>query len=143
MPNHDPERAFVAARVAHLDHRLDRAAEALAELDLYRDDLTGQLAEQYQAHRSRLAEIRAETEQYIKNLYGDGEPSPTQDVGQARAGVSAPGSTAPAGPGGSGPGRPINPHAAELEEAERLHDLTMAEYAAERQRHIRPGQGLL
>jgi hypothetical protein len=144
MSNHDPERAFVAARVAQLDHQLDRAAaEMTSALDLYRDDLTGQYAELEQSHRGRMDALRAETDQYIKSLTGEAdEPSPGLDVGRGRDGVSPTGWSSPAGPGGPGPGRPINPHAAELEEAERLYALSMAEYAIERQRLIRANPGM-
>ena len=84
------------------------------------------------AHQARLDAIRAETDDYIKSLTGEAdEPAPT-DVDQARAGVSAPGSTAPAAPGGSGPGRPINPRTAELEEAERIRSMSVQEYAQRR-----------
>jgi len=78
---------------------------------------------------------------YLASLYGDDDESPTQDVGQGQDGASATGWSSPAGPSGPGPGRP-NPHAAELEEAERIRDMPMSEYAAERQRLIRPNQGM-
>lgn len=143
MPNLDPERAYVQSMLELADARLDQVrAEMAAKIDLYRDDLSRGYAEQNQAHLARLAAIAAETGEYIKSLTGEAdEPAPT-DVDQARAGVSAPGSTAPAAPGGSGPGRPINPYEADRIEADRIKGMDLATYAQERERLIRPSESL-
>lgn len=147
MPSHDPERAYVQSMLELADARLDQVrAEMAATLDLYRDDLSRGYAEQNQAHLARLAAIAAETDEYIKSLTGEAdEPAPTQDVGHGQVVLGAPatGWSSPAGPGGPGPGQPPNPHAVELEEAERIRDMPMSEWAAERERLlIRPNQGM-
>jgi hypothetical protein len=145
--SHDPERAYVQSMLELADRKLDQArAEALAELDLYRDDFTSRNAEMQRAHRERLAAIRAETDQYIKSLYGEAdEPAPTQDVGQQEPSrQDASPSRGPATPAGPRPaGQPIDPHTAELEEAARIKGLSMQAFADERQRLIRrPNQGM-
>ena len=115
-----------------------------AELDLYRDDWSSRYADQLRGHQARMDAIRAETDQYIKSLYGEAdEPAPTPDVGQQEPSRQDASSRGPATPAGPRPaGQPINPHAAELEEAERIRDMPMREWAAERQRLIRPNQGM-
>jgi hypothetical protein len=121
--------------------RLDQyQADMQARLDAYASDSATRTAEMIQAHQERVRQFEDDQRAWFKSLY-DGEPAPT-NVGQGQLGASATGWSSPAGPGGPGPGQPPNPHPVELEEAERLHDLTLAEYAAERQRHIRPNQGL-
>jgi hypothetical protein len=142
MPSHDPERALVQSLLDLADHRLAQtAAEMAAEIDLYRDDLARGYAEQLQAHQDRLAAIRAETDRYIKSLYGEADaPAPTPNVGQGHADAPA---TGPAPAPGPGPGQPINPYEADRIEAERIKGLSMEAFAAERQRLIRqPNQGM-
>jgi hypothetical protein len=140
MPNADPERAYVQSRLDDLDHRLEQsAAEMQAGLDLYRDDWSTRTAEMQRAHQARLDAIRAETDAYIKNMYGEAnEPTPTPNVGQGHADAPA---TGPAPAPGPGPGQP-NPYEAELAEAARIKGLDLAAYAQERQRMIRPSEGL-
>jgi hypothetical protein len=142
MPNHDPERAYVQSMLDLADRQLDRArAEMAAELDLYRDDWTSRHAEQLQGHQARMDAMRAETARFL-NGEAD-EPAPTQDVGQQEPSRQDASSRGPATPAGPRPaGQPINPHAAELEEAERIRNLPMSEWAAERQRLIWPNQGM-
>ena len=142
MPNADPERAYVQSRLDDLDHRLEQsAAEMQAGLDLYRDDWSTRTAEMQRAHQARLDAIRAETDAYIKNMYGEAnEPTPTPNVGQGHADAPA---TGPAPAPGPGPGQPINPYEADRIEAERIKGLSMEAFAAERQRLIRqPNQGM-
>jgi hypothetical protein len=144
MPSHDPERverALVQSLLDLADHRLDAvAAEMASDIDRYRDDWSTRTAEMQRAHQARLAEVRAETDQYIKSLYGEAdEPAPTPIVGQGYADAPA---TGPAPAPGPGPGQPPSPYEAEFLEGERIRALPMAEYAAERQRLIRPNQGV-
>jgi hypothetical protein len=144
--SHDVERALVQSRLDLADARLAQtAAEMATELDLYRDDWSTRTAEMMWAHEDRVRQIRDDQAAWLDSFINGetGEVSHT-DVGQGQVVLGAPatGWSSPAGPGGPGPGQPPNPHAVELAEAERLRDLTMAEYAAERQRLIRSNQGM-
>ncbi len=123
---------------------MERTRQSMAaELDLYRDDWSTRHAEMTRAHNERMQRMRDDQAAWLDSFYDDGEPAPTQDPQDQARGASAAGSSSPAMPGGGpGPGQPINPHAVDLEESERIRDLTMAEYAAERQRLIRPNQGM-
>lgn len=119
--------------------RLDQyRANMAARLDAYASDSATRTAEMIRGHQERLRQLEEDQRAWLKSLYDGDEPAPSPNVGQG-LGASGP-ALAPAP--GPGPGQPPNPHAVELEEAERIRDLTLAEYAAERQRHIRPGQGL-
>lgn len=146
MSNHDAaERAYVQSMLDHADHQLDRArAEMTASLDLYRDDWSTRHAEMTRAHNERMQRMCDGQAAWLNSFYDDGEVTPTQDVAQGQVVHPPPGSSpAPASPpAGPGSGQPPNPHAAELEEAERIRDMPMSEWAAERQRLIRPNQGM-
>lgn len=133
MSGHDVERAYVAAVLAHRDVQLTEVTASMqTEVDRLAEHWREGYGEQVAGHADRMAAMRAETVQFIKSLTGaaDDGQQPV-DVGQARAGVSAPGPTAPAGPGGPGPGQP-NPHAAELERARAIHDMPVSSYGAQR-----------
>jgi len=135
MPSHDPERAWVQSRIADLDHRLDQtAAEMASALDLYRDDWSTSTNEMMRAHAEQMQRLRDDQAAWLANFTNGeaGEPAPTQDVGQGH-GASA---TGPAPAPGPGPGQP-NPHAAELAEAERIRNLSLQDFAVERERLIR------
>jgi hypothetical protein len=126
--------------------RLDQyRADTQARLDAYASDAAARTAEMLQAHRDRVRQFEEDQRAWFKSLYDGDEPAPT-DVGQqepSRQGASSRGPATPAGPRPAG--QPINPHAAELAElaeAERIKGLSMEAFAVERQRLIRPNQGM-
>ena len=118
--------------------RLDQyRADTQARLDAYASDAAARTAEMLQAHRDRVRQFEEDQRAWFKSLYDGDEPAPT-DVGQqepSRQGASSRGPATPAGPRPAG--QPIDPHAAEMAEADRIRDLPMSAWAEERQRLIR------
>jgi hypothetical protein len=116
-------------------------ATTLADLDEYRDDWTSRYQEELRAHGERMQEIerhhRAEMDRII-----NGEPAPTHEPAQQGSAQDAPDIGVPAAPVLQVPaGRP-DPYADDLAKADRIRGLSMRDYAKERERHIRPGQGM-
>jgi hypothetical protein len=128
-PDSPADRAYVATRLAQMDHHLDQAREAMtAELDLYRDDWSSRHAELQRAHRERMDAMAAEQAAWLARwLDGDPDEGRPQDVDQGQVEASPAGSS-PAPAPGPGPGQ-LHPDA-ELERAQEIKDMDMATYAA-------------
>ena len=142
MSNHDVERALVQGLADLADDRLNETIRSMeTDLDRLRDSWATTYAEQRRAAEQRIAEIRAETQQYLRAIStGEAtEPAPA-DVRQIPQDAPSPGEPVPPGAGSAGP--PTDPYAAELAEAERIRTMPMQDWAEVRKTLIRTSDGL-
>ena len=141
MASHDVERAEIVARLDIADARHDETIRAMeTDINRLRDSWAAGYAAQLQAHETRLAQIRSETSRFIEGLYSNDEGPHEPAQGQQRDASSA--GSSPASGGAADPGQPDPTYAAELAEAERIRNLSMQDFAVERQRMIRANQGM-
>ena len=125
--SHDTERAYVQGMLEIQQARLDQArADMQAQIDAFRTDSAARHAEMIREHQERVRQHEADRQAWFARLIDGDEPA--QEPAQHRSQDDA---HATPGPGTVGAGRP-NPHAVELERAEDIRDMSMAEYAARR-----------
>jgi hypothetical protein len=131
-PDTPADRAYVAARLAQMDHQLAQAREAMETTwDTYRDDWTSRHAEQLRAHREHCDAITADQAAWLANWL-DGDPDEGRPANVDRQESQEASGRGPATPAGIPAGQLPNPHEAELAEAECIRSMSMQEYAARR-----------
>ncbi len=117
------------------------------DMERYRRELSEGVALDTTATDAMIAEAAArtkaaqeETRRYLAQLAGD-EPAPIDPQDQAVGASAAAGSSSPAMPGGGpGPGQPLtfeDVRAAEMAEADRIRNLSLQDFAVEREHLIR------
>lgn len=123
------ERDLYAVGSRALLDELERKRQEWRESWALDSTSTGDMIREHNARMRELEEQhRAWLSGYLKDASGEAdEPAPTQNV------AGAEGATVPAG---HRPPQP-NPHAAELAEAERIRNLSLQDFAVERERLIR------
>jgi hypothetical protein len=137
------DRAYVAHMLDYRDAQLDRArAEMDRRVSELRDEWSAGVAHQVAAAESATRQRQEARIEWLRSLTGDDVTKDVAGAGGLGVGTSASTGT-PVGhnPQPEQPTQP-DPWAAELAEAERIRSMPMGLWAEERQRLVRPNQGM-
>jgi hypothetical protein len=133
MTSHDVERAYVAARLDHADDRLaDATASMRADLDRLAESWRAGVAQQLADHEARMRKLDEDHQAWLRSLYDDGGPQPASKPARQEPQQEV-SHGEPASPGPVPAGRPDPAYAAEMERAQAIAEMSMADYAAMRE----------
>jgi hypothetical protein len=134
------DRAFIATMCDYADAQLDRyRADADAQILAIKEEWSSNAASQMAESEARVRRLQEDSLAWLRSRYDD-EPRKLAGSGDHREEATA--SAASPGTGHSPRTQQPGQHELELAEAARIRNLTMQQFAIERQTLIRSGKGI-